>query len=148
MQRRLVRLTEQTSHIDIEQPNNIMGKSLPSEKELEVGEMETSSTRPERDDKLTAKATPKSEKKNLLRGVPFWKLFQYADILDIILIVIGSLSAIANGFTLPAIIIIQSHVINSFGTLETSGPVLYAATSKVHCHTNCPGHECIKVGVD
>lgn len=61
----------------------------------------------------------------------FLELFRYADWLDIFLIVVGTTGAVANGLALPIMLIIQSRLINSFGTMQNDGPELYAETTKV-----------------
>lgn len=61
----------------------------------------------------------------------YWALFKYADALDILLMTVGTLGAIANGLTLPAMLIIQSHLINTFGSLQTNPASISANISKV-----------------
>ncbi|GFP91251.1 ABC transporter b family member 9, partial [Phtheirospermum japonicum] len=47
--------------------------------------------------------------------IAFYKLFAFADRLDIALIIIGTLSAIGNGITQPMMTLIFGNLINSFG---------------------------------
>lgn len=61
----------------------------------------------------------------------YWALFKYADALDILLMTVGTLGAIANGLTLPAMLIIQSHLINTFGGLQSNPASISANISKV-----------------
>ncbi|XP_002519759.2 ABC transporter B family member 9 isoform X1 [Ricinus communis] len=52
--------------------------------------------------------------------VAFYKLFAFADGLDVVLMIVGSLSAIANGLSQPAVTLIFGQLINYFGTLQSS----------------------------
>jgi hypothetical protein len=49
-----------------------------------------------------------------LKAVSFWQLFQCADAIDILLMVVGTLGAAVNGLTLPVMLIIQGRLINTF----------------------------------
>lgn len=70
------------------------------------------------------------KEKEKVSSVTFLELFRYADWLDIFLIVVGTTGAVANGLALPIMLIIQSRLINSFGTMQNDGPELYAETTK------------------
>ncbi|KAL2475097.1 ABC transporter B family member 9 [Abeliophyllum distichum] len=59
-----------------------------------------------------------SEKKD--QKVPFYKLFYYSDKLDIVLIIVGTISAIGNGLTQPIMTLIFGQIINSFGGTDSS----------------------------
>ncbi|GAB2287613.1 ATP-binding cassette sub- B member 9 [Dionaea muscipula] len=50
--------------------------------------------------------------------VPFYKLFAFADRIDVTLMVIGTVAAIANGITQPLMTLILGQVINSFGSSD------------------------------
>ncbi|CAM6007218.1 unnamed protein product [Sphagnum balticum] len=64
--------------------------------------------------------------------VPYYKLYQYADKVDVVLMLVGTLAAVANGLIIPAMLLIQCKVLNSFGTLEGSdSTALYRKTSHV-----------------
>jgi hypothetical protein len=63
--------------------------------------------------------------------VPYYKLYQYADLVDVVLMVVGTLAAISNGLILPALFIVQERVVNSFGNLESNPQLLYKRTCKV-----------------
>ncbi|PKA51523.1 ABC transporter B family member 11 [Apostasia shenzhenica] len=47
--------------------------------------------------------------------VPFYKMFSYADFIDITLMIIGSAGAVANGLVLPLTTLFFGNLINSFG---------------------------------
>jgi ATP-binding cassette subfamily B (MDR/TAP) protein 1 len=63
--------------------------------------------------------------------VPYYKLYQYADLVDVVLMVLGTLAAISNGLILPALFIVQERVVNSFANLESNPQLLYKRTCKV-----------------
>ncbi|KAK4399303.1 ABC transporter B family member 9 [Sesamum angolense] len=60
-----------------------------------------------------------SEKKEDQK-VPFYKLFSFADRLDVALMTIGTISAIGNGLTQPVMTVIFGQLINSFAGTDTS----------------------------
>ncbi|KAL0442576.1 UNVERIFIED_CONTAM: ABC transporter B family member 9 [Sesamum latifolium] len=60
-----------------------------------------------------------SEKKDDQK-VPFYKLFSFADRLDVALMTIGTISAIGNGLTQPIMTVIFGQLINSFAGTDTS----------------------------
>ncbi|XP_019165678.1 PREDICTED: ABC transporter B family member 9-like [Ipomoea nil] len=55
--------------------------------------------------------------------VPFYKLFTFADRVDISLIIAGTLGAIGNGMAQPLMTIFFGELINSFGTTDPSHAV-------------------------
>lgn len=73
----------------------------------------------------------KDQEKSARPAVAFSELFRYADGFDKFLIVTGTVGAIANGLSLPVLLILQAKLINTFGTLQSDGPKLYAETCKV-----------------
>ncbi|KAK3020914.1 hypothetical protein RJ639_045897 [Escallonia herrerae] len=52
--------------------------------------------------------------------VPIYKLFAFADRLDAVLMIVGTLGAIGNGLTQPIMTVIFGQLINSFGTSNDS----------------------------
>ncbi|XP_048333059.2 ABC transporter B family member 9 [Ziziphus jujuba] len=52
--------------------------------------------------------------------VSFYKLFSFADRLDVVLMVVGTISAIGNGMSQPLLLLIFGRLINSFGTSNSS----------------------------
>lgn len=62
----------------------------------------------------------KKDKKADDQKVPFYKLFSFADRLDIVLVTVGAISAIANGMTQPLMTLIFGQLINSFGATDPS----------------------------
>ncbi|XP_037413695.1 ABC transporter B family member 4-like isoform X1 [Triticum dicoccoides] len=61
------------------------------------------------------------------KKVPLSGMFRYADRLDVLLMAVGSLGAVANGVSEPLISVLFGDVINSFGQ-STSSTVLRAVT--------------------
>ncbi|XP_050230996.1 ABC transporter B family member 9 [Mercurialis annua] len=55
--------------------------------------------------------------------VAIYKLFAFADKLDKILMIVGSVAALANGLAQPLMTLIFGQLINSFGTSDPSGVV-------------------------
>ncbi|XP_024528405.1 ABC transporter B family member 4 isoform X2 [Selaginella moellendorffii] len=54
-------------------------------------------------------------------SVPFYKLFYFADPLDYLLMFLGTLGAMANGFAMPALTIVFGQLANAFG--QNSGNI-------------------------
>lgn len=61
--------------------------------------------------------------------VAFYKLFVFADRLDVLLMIIGTIGAIANGLTQPLMLVIMSQLINTFG--KSNGSDITHQISKV-----------------
>ncbi|XP_024374420.1 ABC transporter B family member 11 [Physcomitrium patens] len=71
------------------------------------------------------------KKKEKVEVVPFLKLFAFADPLDYVLMIVGSIGALANGVSLPIMTIIFGDLVNSFGNNQTDTSVLVDQVSKV-----------------
>lgn len=52
--------------------------------------------------------------------VAFYRLFSFADGLDIVLMTVGTLGAIADGFTQPLMTLMMGRAIHSFATSDLS----------------------------
>ncbi len=63
--------------------------------------------------------------------VPFFKLFSYADSYDHLLMVVGTVGAIANGLAMPLMTIVFGSLTNAFGNNQSDNSVLVHAVSKV-----------------
>ncbi|KAL0903147.1 hypothetical protein M5K25_027503 [Dendrobium thyrsiflorum] len=55
------------------------------------------------------------KKKENNRTVPFYKLFSFADPIDVLLMILGSVGALANGAALPLMTVLFGNLIQSFG---------------------------------
>lgn len=69
-------------------------------------------------------------------SVPFYKLFSFADCKDIILMVLGTIFAIANGMAMPVMTLLVGDVVDSFGQ-NTSGKHVVHEVSKVRILACC-----------
>ena len=58
------------------------------------------------------------------KRVPFTALFRYADGTDVLLMLLGTVGALANGVTQPIMTVIFGQVINAFGGSVDTGDVL------------------------
>ncbi|MCL7045636.1 hypothetical protein MKW94_028165, partial [Papaver nudicaule] len=50
--------------------------------------------------------------------VPFYKLFSYADRYDVLMMLVGTISAVASGMGMPLLMILLGTVIDSFGRAD------------------------------
>uniref|UniRef100_A0A8I6XVU7 MDR-like ABC transporter n=1 Tax=Hordeum vulgare subsp. vulgare TaxID=112509 RepID=A0A8I6XVU7_HORVV len=75
----------------------------------------------------TAEASDEGKGDRPEKKVPLLGMFRYADRLDVLLMAVGSLGAVANGVSEPLISVLFGDVINSFGESTTS-TVLGAVT--------------------
>ncbi|GFY88629.1 hypothetical protein Acr_06g0005690 [Actinidia rufa] len=48
--------------------------------------------------------------------VAFYRLFSFANRLDIVLMIVGTISAVANGMAQPLMMLTFGNIVNSFGT--------------------------------
>ncbi|KAJ8898756.1 hypothetical protein K2173_005042 [Erythroxylum novogranatense] len=62
----------------------------------------------------------KSKAEDKVKTVPFLKLFSFADSVDTMLMIVGTIGAIGNGLALPIMTLILGEVINSFGETQTN----------------------------
>ncbi|KAJ1414190.1 P-loop containing nucleoside triphosphate hydrolase [Sesbania bispinosa] len=69
---------------------------------------------------LVAMAQDEGHKPTVEEKVPFYKLFTLADHLDVTLMIIGVICAMANGLTQPLMTLIFGKLINTFGTTDPS----------------------------
>lgn len=64
---------------------------------------------------MEEKAKKKKNGEGGHQRIAFYKLFTFADRYDIFLMVIGTVSAVANGLTQPFMTILMGQLINVFG---------------------------------
>ncbi|XVF80461.1 hypothetical protein PTKIN_Ptkin15bG0075600 [Pterospermum kingtungense] len=62
--------------------------------------------------------------------VPFYKLFAFADSKDVLLMTIGTISAVGNGLSMPLMTILFGNLVNSFGQNQSNNQVV-GAVAKV-----------------
>lgn len=56
-----------------------------------------------------------SKKEESTKVVPYYKLFSFADSIDILLIALGTIAAVGNGITVPLMPVLLGNIINAFG---------------------------------
>ncbi|OVA16637.1 ABC transporter [Macleaya cordata] len=67
--------------------------------------------------------TSKGEEE-IINIVPFFKLFSFADSKDLVLMVVGTIAALANGGTMPFMSVLFGNLVNSFGRTAGTDNVL------------------------
>lgn len=83
-------------------------------------------------EKATGQEDAKQSKgKESTNTLAFYKLFSFADPLDYLLMIIGTISAAANGSCLPLLTYFFGDVVNAFGQNENNKRILHAV-SVVH----------------
>eukprot|EP01018_Ginkgo_biloba_P016166 Gb_10211 [translate_table: standard] len=60
--------------------------------------------------------------KNVSRRVSIWKLFKYADCIDVLMMVFGTLGSIGDGLATPGFTIIGGNLVNSSGSIASVNP--------------------------
>ncbi|KAM9163435.1 phosphatidylcholine translocator ABCB4-like [Pangshura tecta] len=73
--------------------------------------------KPEQNDQLQKNKKKKKNEESKEKMVGILKLFGYADWLDIILMIIGLIAAVANGTGVPLTIVVIGEMTNSFVTI-------------------------------
>ncbi|GAB2226501.1 hypothetical protein Droror1_Dr00022311 [Drosera rotundifolia] len=66
----------------------------------------------------------KLKKEETVGRVPFHKLFSFADPTDIVLMILGSIGAVANGVCMPLMSIIFGDLVDSFGKNQVDGDIV------------------------
>jgi hypothetical protein len=69
--------------------------------------------------------------KKVEKTVPIWRLFQYADGFDVLLMVVGSVAAIASGVARPLMTLLLGQLINAFGANLSDPNYLYRQVVKI-----------------
>ena len=57
----------------------------------------------------------KEKDEAITNTIPFYKLFSFADSLDYLLMLVGTVGAVANGIAMPLMTILMGNVIDAFG---------------------------------
>ncbi|KAJ9171655.1 hypothetical protein P3X46_014987 [Hevea brasiliensis] len=73
--------------------------------------------------------TKKSKEDEKTNSVPFHKLFSFADSIDILLMIVGTIGAVGNGISLPLMTVFLGNTINAFG--ENQNEYVVHVVSKV-----------------
>ncbi|KAF5752776.1 hypothetical protein HS088_TW01G00694 [Tripterygium wilfordii] len=69
---------------------------------------------------MSTEQTTTPEKKEKVKKVAFYKLFEFADRVDAVMMIVGSICAVANGMSQPVMTIIFGQVVNNFGSSDSS----------------------------
>ena len=94
------------------------------------------------------KSGKKGKKEEKGHTVPFLKLFAFADPLDYLLMIVGSIGAIGNGVAMPLMTLLFGALTNAFGNNQTDTTTLVHEVSKV-CGCSLPSHtSCFSFLVD
>ncbi|XP_065439362.1 ATP-dependent translocase ABCB1-like isoform X3 [Chrysemys picta bellii] len=95
--------------------------------------------KPEQNDELKKNKKKKKNEKSKEKMVGILKLFGYADWLDIILMIIGLIAAVANGTGLPLIIVVTGEMTNRFVTIGQAVNMSSVNLSAVmNSNSTCP----------
>jgi hypothetical protein len=96
-----------------------------ADQKLEVSNGEKSVSDSSEEDKQHQK------KKSKVPVVSYFKLFSFADPLDYLLMMLGTIGSIGNGMTLPIMTLILGGLINAFGDNQNDNQQVIHAVSKV-----------------
>lgn len=64
--------------------------------------------------------SPQDEAEKANQKVPFYMLFIFADRLDVMLMIVGTICAVANGLVQPLMTVVFGKLINTFGSTDPS----------------------------
>lgn len=95
----------------------------------DLHETRTSKSQDEPDTVSDVNRENQDEKTNT---VPFYKLFAFADSKDVLLMSIGTISAVGNGLSMPLMTILFGNLVNSFGQNQSTNQVV-DVVSQVPC---------------
>lgn len=79
----------------------------------------------------------KKEEEGKSGSVPFYKLFSFADSIDVVLMILGTVGAVANGSALPLTTLLFGNLINSFGGNKNDHSVLHQVSKVIIAQTVC-----------
>ncbi|XP_028085814.1 ABC transporter B family member 11-like isoform X1 [Camellia sinensis] len=68
--------------------------------------------------------TKKTKEKEGTKTVPFYKLFTFAEPLDVVLMIMGTIGAIGNGISMPLMTVIFGELVNSFGQNQANNDIV------------------------
>jgi len=88
-------------------------------------------TRSEKNSAETSPIGKRDIQKEKPKTVPFHKLFSFADSIDILLMIVGTIGAIGNGLGLPLTTLLFGQMIDSFGRNQSNTDDVVEQVSKV-----------------
>ncbi|KAE9453920.1 hypothetical protein C3L33_14178, partial [Rhododendron williamsianum] len=69
--------------------------------------------------------------KSNTKTVPLYKLFAFADSVDVALMIVGTIGAIGNGMCMPLMSVLLGEIINAFGKNQNNNDIIVHVISKV-----------------
>lgn len=100
-----------------------------------------------RNEAITSKGNAEAENSSAMNGkqqnsqnnkgdektktVPFLKLFSFADLTDIALMIVGTVGAVGSGLGMPLMTILLGQLVNTFGSNQNNNSDIVPAISKV-----------------
>ncbi|KAF7146796.1 hypothetical protein RHSIM_Rhsim04G0106400 [Rhododendron simsii] len=70
----------------------------------------------------------KSKKEDSTKTVPFYKLFSFADSVDVVLMIVGTIGGVGNGVCMPLMTILFGELVNSFGQNQNNDDVVHVVS--------------------
>jgi hypothetical protein len=107
-----------------------LNSTLVADQKLEVSNGEKSVSDSSEEDKQDQKTKSKVPARGA-QVAPYFKLFSFADPLDYLLMILGTIGSIGNGMTLPIMTLILGGLINAFGDNQNDNQQVIHAVSKV-----------------
>lgn len=68
------------------------------------------------------------------KTVPFYKLFSFADSVDVGLMIVGTIGAVGNGLCMPFMTVLFGELINSFGQNQNNKDVIHIVSKVKEVH--------------
>ncbi|KAF7144597.1 hypothetical protein RHSIM_Rhsim04G0106200 [Rhododendron simsii] len=66
----------------------------------------------------------KTKKEDSAKTVPFYKLLSFADSVDVVLMIVGTIGAVGNGISMPLMTVLMGNIIDSFGQTQNNKEVV------------------------
>lgn len=98
---------------------------------LEIEAAAPTSSSPNGGDQLDPEQQESEKEETGTKTVPFYKLFSFADSVDVGLMIVGTIGAVGNGLCMPFMTVLFGELINSFGQNQNNKDVIHVV-SKVN----------------
>ncbi|KAG5556373.1 hypothetical protein RHGRI_006840 [Rhododendron griersonianum] len=85
----------------------------------------TTSSSPNGGDQLDPEQQESEKEETGTKTVPFYKLFSFADSVDVGLMIVGTIGAVGNGLCMPFMTVLFGELINSFGQNQNNKDVIH-----------------------
>ncbi|XP_037496302.1 ABC transporter B family member 11 isoform X2 [Jatropha curcas] len=86
---------------------------------------ETRPTKEQNDSTASSSSNMSKVDKKKVETVPFLKLFSFADSVDILLMIVGTIGAVGNGVSTPLMTLLLGQMIDSFGKNQTGNETVH-----------------------